>query len=206
MLSILGVYRFKKRDKSMPSLDKHTLDSTFARVKLPPEYFEVFVESETFKGDTAVLASGLFRTVYTIELDQKLHCDASNRLAEFKNVHSLFGDTLDLLPLLLPPVKEPAVFWLDGHSSGPGTSAGKVSFPVLEECAIIDKHSAGPSTLVLVDDVRLFGREDCGQTDTSLQTLTIEKVLNQFKQRKVVKSWTTGSSLAEVDRLHIFII
>jgi hypothetical protein len=63
-----------------------------------------------------------------------------------------------VLKRVLPSVREPALFWLDGHYSGAGTARGKADTPVLRELA----HILADPTLdhvVIIDDARCFGTD-----------------------------------------------
>ena len=91
------------------------------------------------------------------------------------------------------------------QNSGPGTAVGEIDFPALQECEIIDNQFKGDSGLVLIDDVRLFGVGHSPQIDDSLLTITIDKIINSFKNKKVVNYWILPSCLDPNDRLVIYI-
>ena len=115
------------------------------------------------------------------------------------------GDSITILPDLIESISDNVVFWLDGHYSGYGTGYGKYDFPALQECEIIDKHLKSKEAFIMIDDVRLFGHGHAEQIDDSLVTITIDKILDTFSNRKVIKYFLKSSELAEVDRLLIHI-
>lgn len=61
------------------------------------------------------------------------------------------GDSGELLRGLLRDVTSPALFWLDGHYSGPGTAGASEASPLLRELEHI-LGAAHPASVVLIDD------------------------------------------------------
>jgi hypothetical protein len=188
----------------MPALEKQLILDSLNKINKTTNDFKVFIETGTFLGETSQLASDIFSTVYTIEIYEELYNNAQNNFLN-TNVHPILGDSTDMLPNLLSKVNENTVFWLDGHNSGPGTGVGSVDFPVLQECKIIDENFKGDLGLILIDDVRLFGVGHHNEIDDSLITLTVEKILDTFKEKTVINHWLEPSNLSENDRLIIFI-
>jgi hypothetical protein len=188
----------------MPALEKQLIFDSLNKINKTTDDFKVFIETGTYLGETSQLASDIFNTVYTIEIYEELYNNAQNNFLN-TNVHPILGDSTNILPDLLPKINENIVFWLDGHNSGPGTGVGEVDFPVLQECEIIDKNFKGDLGLILIDDVRLFGVGHRNEIDNSLTTLTIEKILNTFKEKTIIDHWLEPSNLNENDRLIIFI-
>lgn len=116
--------------------------------------YNVFIETGTNQGLTPLFLSGSFRDVYTIELHEGLWGAAVQRLSGHGNVHCLQGDSTVVLPEILKTIEEPAVIWLDGHHSGPGTAYGDHSSPIREELAAL--FADGRPHVILVDDARIF--------------------------------------------------
>lgn len=113
-----------------------------------------FVETGTYKGDTAAWAAGLFERVTTIEAQPTLHAQARERHAAIGNIDFRLGDTRAVLSALVPILDAPALFWLDAHWSALDTAGEGDECPLLEELAIIN---ASPLPhVVLVDDARCF--------------------------------------------------
>jgi len=111
-----------------------------------------FVETGTFKGDTALWAAEVFEKVYTIEIDPELRLKASKRSNPRKNVEFLLGDSKTELPKLVERLEGPAVFWLDGHwcMGGGGKDA---ECPLMDELMAI---STLKSSIIMIDDARCF--------------------------------------------------
>jgi hypothetical protein len=119
------------------------------------------VETGTFKGDTVRCLRRDFDRIYSIEVDETLHRQASRRCRWQRNAVLLRGDSADLLPAVLDQLDRPALFWLDAHCSGAGTGTGPLETPILGELHAILSRS-GQRHVVLVDDHREFAR---GQLD-----------------------------------------
>lgn len=115
----------------------------------------VLIETGTNEGKTPLALQGSFQQIYTIELDPDLFWHAKVMFAHQANVECLHGDSTDVLPEVLARLTEPALVWLDGHYSGPGTAHGTKSSPIREELRILFED--GRPHVILVDDARIFG-------------------------------------------------
>jgi hypothetical protein len=115
---------------------------------------KAFVETGTFKGNTTKWASNYFEKVYTIEKSEVIFNLYSNELKTY-NIHTYFGDSRDILPLILPKIEnETTLFWLDGHFMGGNTAGADDPCPLMGELAII--LSRKNEDIILIDDARLF--------------------------------------------------
>jgi hypothetical protein len=113
------------------------------------------VETGTFRGDTPWSLRRKFDRVYSIELDRALYAAAVDRFAGVSNVTLIQGDSGERLEELVPTLGAKAIFWLDGHYSGPGTAIGVEEAPVMKELRTIFEHEI-KGHIVLLDDARLF--------------------------------------------------
>jgi len=94
-----------------------------------------------------------FKEIYSIELDPWKVEIARKKFADRPYIHVLEGDSGEVLPKLLPDLKEPCLFWLDGHDFD-------ISTPVKKELEALYKHPI-QNHVLLVDDARWFdGRTD----------------------------------------------
>lgn len=120
---------------------------------------DVFVETGTHVGHTVRMADSLgFKKIYTIELADHFYKKA---VADFKSrphIKPIFGDSAKEIPNVLKELKDPAVFWLDGHWSDGDTARGPVDVPLYQELEAIAQHDIKTHT-ILVDDTRLMGGE-----------------------------------------------
>lgn len=117
---------------------------------------EVLVETGTFEGEMARKCRDAFREIHTIELDPGLAERAARRLGRWPWIRVHTGDSAELLPALLERLREPVLFWLDGHYSGAGTAHGAEETPLPREIETIASRGV-PGDVVLVDDARLLG-------------------------------------------------
>jgi hypothetical protein len=114
------------------------------------------VETGTYMGGTIEALEDRFARIYSIELDDALYERARARFAHLPHVTILHGDSAQMLPELLAQLREPALFWLDGHYSGPGTAKGRRETPIVEEILAVLAHPVA-GHVILVDDARVFG-------------------------------------------------
>lgn len=111
-----------------------------------------FVETGTYKGDSAIWAGSHFDNVYTIEISPELSKYAANRPDAKKNIQFILGDSSTELPKLADKLKGATLFWLDGHWCM--NAGGKESeCPIIAELEAISKLQ---DSIILVDDVRCF--------------------------------------------------
>jgi hypothetical protein len=98
-----------------------------------------------------------FKTLYTVELAEELFVNAKQKFESYTYIHPIFGDSGKILHELVPSLKQPALFWLDGHYSGGFTAKGELDAPVGQELdAIIQSIQNGIKHIILIDDARLF--------------------------------------------------
>jgi len=115
----------------------------------------VFVETGTFAGEMIDAVLGRFDRIYSIELDERWHTRAVERFRARPEVTLLHGDSGARLPEVLLHVREPALFWLDAHYSGPVTARGPLDSPIVDERDAIAAHPVN-GHVVLIDDMRDF--------------------------------------------------
>lgn len=119
----------------------------------------ILIETGTFEGEMVRKCRGLFREIWTIELDEQLAKKAEKRLSRFKNIHVVQGNSPSKLPEILSLIEEPALFWLDAHYSGGITAKGATETPILDELRAVGTHRI-KNHVILIDDMRCFGQGD----------------------------------------------
>src|SRR5205814_6505077 len=102
---------------------------------------EFFVETGTYKGDTAVWASERFKKVFTVEASEPIFQQTRTRLERISNVECFLGSSVDVLPQILPRLTGPTVFWLDSHYMGEQTYGQVDQCPLLEEIKILNSFT-----------------------------------------------------------------
>jgi hypothetical protein len=114
---------------------------------------KIFVETGTYRGDTAAWASNIFDSVLTIEGDVNFYNSASKRYQHHKNITFLQGNSCAVLPTVVKQCPGPALFWLDAHWM-PGAFGAEAECPTLNEIQAI--LSTQQKHCILIDDARLF--------------------------------------------------
>jgi|ERR1700728_327458 len=109
---------------------------------------QILVETGTNYAHMLYVNKDRFREIYSVELDEHRAQSARRKFANHPNIHVLQGDSAKVLPQLLPALKEPCLFWLDGHDFD-------ISTPVKQELDAIYEHPVRGHVL-LIDDARWF--------------------------------------------------
>ncbi|MBZ5503487.1 MAG: hypothetical protein LAN59_14855 [Acidobacteriia bacterium] len=108
----------------------------------------VLIETGTNHAHMVYVQKDHFREIFTIELDPWRAGSARRKFAGRPNIHVLEGDSGEVLPKLLQAIKEPCLFWLDGHDFD-------ISTPVKKELAALFQHPV-KDHVVLIDDAQYF--------------------------------------------------
>jgi len=114
----------------------------------------MLVETGSWTGQTPLFCSAKFERLWSIELSPHYFCHAKRATAHCSNVEIVFGSSPHVLPLILPRLAAPTLFWLDAHWSGCGTPRLAVECPLLDELRILG--GLRDRDVVLIDDARLF--------------------------------------------------
>jgi len=114
-----------------------------------------FVETGTFKGDAVAVVAPYVERAFTIERSEPLFSAAAERFAGDPRVQVIHGNSPQVLARLVPGLRDASVlYWLDAHWCG-GDIAGDHS-----QCSLLAELDAigslGPSSVILIDDARLF--------------------------------------------------
>lgn len=121
---------------------------------------ERYIETGTYRGNSALLAAKNFKKVETIELSDRWYEYSKDRLKDFSNVICHLGDCVKVLPILLEDSQSPVYFFLDAHFSGGTTALGDKEVPLMEELQLILERKS--KDIIVIDDLRLIGNK--GQT------------------------------------------
>lgn len=113
-----------------------------------------FIETGTNRGDTPWFLKHNFEKLYTIELSDDLYEAAVDRFRDAPQIQAVHGDSTDRLPEILASFDGPALVWLDGHHSGPGTAHGNLDTPIVQELGAL--FADGRKHVILIDDARIF--------------------------------------------------
>lgn len=119
---------------------------------------KVLIETGTCYGDMVEAMKNDFSRIYSIELSSELYEKAKQRFAGDDRITIVHGDSGIELGKLIAGLDQPALFWLDGHYSGPGTARGDKDTPIYEELTHIFKSNQ-TGHVVIIDDARCFGTD-----------------------------------------------
>lgn len=153
---------WEKREKKFPP--PHLIKQQLLRRYATEKKISVLVETGTYLGDMVFAMQDQFEKIYSIELSHHFYEKAIQRFMKHKHVSILEGDSGEVLKSLVPILKTPALFWLDGHYSGGQTAKGKKECPIYEELKSI--FNSPFDHVILIDDARLFiGQHDYPTVD-----------------------------------------
>jgi hypothetical protein len=104
-----------------------------------------FIETGTHTGDTlmAMVRSGRFKFLHSIELDHRLYYENRQRFHNMNNVTLHQGRSEDILNYLPAIVQNRPVIWLDAHSD--------TEVPLLSE--LESCRHFGKKPIILIDDM-----------------------------------------------------
>ncbi len=154
---------FEKPQKEVPYEQKRSVISAVSK----QAGYNTFIETGTFFGETIAFFKNDFQKLISIELQPELADKARRRFQNEEHISILEGDSGELLQTIVKQLKEPAVFWLDGHYSSEfmvgdeliKTAKSDTNTPIEKELDAI--LSSNLPHLILIDDARDFtGRYD----------------------------------------------
>jgi hypothetical protein len=119
----------------------------------------IFIETGTYLGDMVNAIRNDFDKIFSIELSTELYERVKKRFEKYEHISIFKGDSSSLLTEVLSNIKEPCLFWLDGHFSEGITARGEKETPVLEELKQIFSHPV-EDHVILIDDARCFTGEN----------------------------------------------
>ncbi len=113
------------------------------------------VETGTFYGEMVEAVRKFFPVVLSVELSHPLYEHNLRRFSGCSNVRLFEGDSAKLMNEMVRDISGRAIFWLDGHYSGPGTAKGEAECPVKAELNAIERHPRSDHC-ILIDDADCF--------------------------------------------------
>lgn len=116
-----------------------------------------FIETGTYKGDTAAWAISVFDYVLTIEIDTDNYDTARKRLTELPDnmqIDCWHGDSAELMTGAIKQLDGRGLIWLDAHCVA-GQFGDEDSCPVIKELDAIVQHSK-VKHIILIDDAHCF--------------------------------------------------
>jgi len=180
----------------MPALNKNFL------LTLKDNYknYTNFIETGTYKGQTILAMESLFSKLYTIEIKEQFYNNIKNKYTGDK-IKFYLGDSSEELKNILQNISGKSIFFLDGHWSAGNTGKGKKDCPLIEEIKDINVCHKD-SAIIIIDDVRLFGKGPAQNEVCNWSDISSEKILEEFSDR-IEQYYYLPSELCEKDRLII---
>ena len=157
-----------------------------------------FVETGTYRGVNTLNVSKHFENVYTIEIVPNLYELSKKKFIEENktNIKCYLGDSLEILPQIVPKVHTGAVWFLDSHQSGHDTgNNGVQDVPLLEELDTILQFKLTGKHIFMLDDLRLW--KDVRPWDWA--HISTKIILDKFK----TYGYTVDKYFEKNDRLYI---
>jgi hypothetical protein len=145
--------RWERRGKPAPP--PHIVKQRTLRTVADRFGLNVLVETGTYYGDMVEAMKRRFRQIYSIELSQELWQRAAKRFRRDAHVRIIHGDSGVELARVLSELRQPALFFLDGHYTHRKTARGAKDTPIYEELAHIFGHDRKHA--IVIDDARCFG-------------------------------------------------
>ena len=136
--------------------------------------YTTFVETGTFIGTMVEAQKTRFKKIISIELGDDLYIKAKKRFEKDKHIMIVHGDSSKILPKILKELREPIIFWLDGHYSGGITVKGDKECPIFDELDAIFE-SKQSNHIILIDDARCFVGEGDYPTIEELTKYVLSK-------------------------------
>ncbi|GAA3924093.1 hypothetical protein [Hymenobacter algoricola] len=116
----------------------------------------VLVETGTFLGDMVEAHLRHFDAIISIELSKVFYEKACYRFRKAAHVTIYEGDSGAVLPHVMRTLRQPAIFWLDGHYSSGETVKGDKDCPIFDELSAIFNQRNRQDHVLLIDDARHF--------------------------------------------------
>lgn len=134
---------------------------------------DTLIETGTYRGKMVFAMRPYFSCIYSIELAPELASRAQRIFGKTPSVHIIHGDSGTELPRIVETLKNPAIFWLDGHYSGGETAQSSEHSPLRAELGCIFS-SPIKGHIVAIDDAHLFNGTDGYPSPEELRDMVSE--------------------------------
>lgn len=113
-----------------------------------------FIETGSFRGETAAWAAGRFERVLSVEAQRADYEAVVARHGGLANATFVHGESAAFLREVVPTLQADALFWLDAHWMGGSSHGAQSQCPLLAELAEVNRSPH--AHFLLIDDARLF--------------------------------------------------
>ena len=162
---------FRWIESGKEGLTPHPIKQTTIREYARRFQINIFIETGTFYGEMIFAMRDTFSEIISIELSSPLYKRAVKKFRRYSHITIYQGDSTHILPEVIAGLKEPALFWLDGHYSAGISAKGAATTPIQQELNAIFSHPIGDH-VILIDDARCFiGQDDYPRLDILKQSV-----------------------------------
>jgi len=167
----------------------------FAEIKAVQSKYPIFkeincfIETGTAHGGTTLPMSAKFKTVHTIEIMETLYLETKQKAAAkgIKNIVFHLGDSEIILPELAKSVREPAVFFLDGHFCRRDSGRGSQDTPLLDELAALVNYR-NYNEIIIIDDFSHFNKIRNGLDWRNITLAIVAEIMGQTLLKQYVRN------------------
>lgn len=162
--------------------------------------YKYFIETGTYKGETILKMEDYFEKLITIEYSPELFFKNKFKYNGNK-INFILGDSSQKLPLILPYINKPTIFFLDGHWSCGDTGRSNKDCPLIEEINAINQKFRNKA-IIIIDDINDFGKKKKSGADWSdISEIEILKIL----EKRTMNYYYKGGLYYDKEKLIIHI-
>jgi len=150
----------------------------------------IFFETGTHHGFSCQIALDLgFNKVISVEIEQEYYLECYDKFIDEISegrIHLFFGDSNIWMDRMLKLVKEPSLFWLDGHLDGVSGD------PLWIELKEISTHPIKTHTIIVDDIPVYFDRKKVESAILAINpnyTFVYEDALNESDMKTIYKDY-----------------
>lgn len=149
--------------------------------RVPETYRKKFIETGTYKAETAMLASRYFDSVHTIELDHNLAFKAKEVTSLFDNITVYEGHSVTILQMIKNLYNDGGVtFFIDAHGGYQDDSKLEVlPVPILQEVEVILSALKGKCVFI-IDDISQCYNPDNKDFYRCISNVDVESIMAKF--------------------------
>ena len=117
----------------------------------------IYIETGTYLGYGVKNMLDKYSFIHSIELSEKWYNYNVEQFKDNNKVKIHFGNSKNILPILLSNINEPVTIYLDAHYSGVNTEFGEEETPLLKELEFLKNREY--DDIIIIDDCRILGKK-----------------------------------------------
>lgn len=146
------------RKNGSPFPPPHEVKQTIIREYSRKYSIKKLFETGTYMGTMVEAQRTYFKKIISIEVSEELYKNVKEKFKLYNHIILLHGDSGEIMSDVLKDIKEPCLFWLDGHYSSGITGKGELNTPIFKELDAVFANNK--KHIILIDDARCFNGED----------------------------------------------